>query len=103
MQIEWTIRYPFIEAYCHSCRTRFLIEFVTLTSGIKHCGAMTRLPESVYERWVAVKEMKPTGRRMGTTGEPPTATNPCDNLPTAGDDKPREPGRRDLNYNARWF
>jgi hypothetical protein len=104
MNIDWTIRFPAIEAYCHGCRTRYLIEFVTPTKHIVHCnGNRTPLPEKIYERWIAIKENKLTGRKMGATGEPLTATNPCDTLPTAGDGKLREPNRRDMDYNVKYF
>jgi hypothetical protein len=76
VNINWTIRYPFIEAFCHGCNTRYLLEFVTPTRAIKHCGGLrTQLPDSVYETWCDIRDNKLTGKRMGSEigKEPPTA------------------------------
>lgn len=60
--VKWEIRYPFIVAECPNCRTSFTIEWVTLTSAIKHCGLRTRLPEKVYEDWCAVRDAWKTAK-----------------------------------------
>jgi|GEM_PF-5092004 len=58
MAVEWTIlgATQGIKAYCDVCRTSFHIEWPSLVTSIKHCGLQTRLPEKVYERWLACKE-----------------------------------------------
>jgi hypothetical protein len=96
MKIDWTIRFPVIEAFCHGCNTRYLLEFVTPTRAIKHCNGMrTQLPESVYEKWCDIRDNKKTNKPMA-----PEAKEP----PTAGDGKlssANVPNR--LDYNVKWF
>jgi hypothetical protein len=97
MNIEWEIKFPAITAYCHGCRTSYLIEFVTPTRSIKHCGGRTRLPEKIYERWIAVKENKLTGKRYAPEigKEPPTAGD--GNNPSSS----KVPSK--LDFNVKYF
>jgi hypothetical protein len=93
VQIDWEIRFPNIVAHCRACRTSFVIEYVTPTKSIVHCGGRTRLPEKIYERWIAVKENKLTGKRYAPEigKEPPTAGD--GNNPSSS----KVPGKLDLN------
>jgi hypothetical protein len=102
MNIKWEIRYPAIVAHCLECRTDFLIEYVTLTSTIKHCGTMrTRLPEKVYESWLEAKDLFTSGKGKGklfpsaTPGEPTTAGD--GNNPSSS----KVPSR--LDFNVKYF
>jgi hypothetical protein len=96
MKIDWQIRYPFIEAFCHACQTKFIIEYVTLTTRIKHCGGCrTPLPEKTYELWCDVRDGKLTGKRYAAEGQEP---------PTAGDGKlPSATPPSRLDFNAKYF
>jgi hypothetical protein len=73
MNVDWEVRFPAITAYCHGCKTRFLIEYVSPTIAIKHCGGLrTQLPERVYELWCDIRDNKKTGKLMGPA---PTVTS----------------------------
>ena len=100
MNINWEIRYPAIVAHCLECRTDFLIEYVTLTSTIKHCGTMrTRLPEKVYETWLEAKDLFVNGKGKGRTFPSATPGEPR----TLGDGKTPEPDRSKMNYAVKYF
>jgi hypothetical protein len=56
--MRWEIKYPFVIAECPNCRTSFTIEWITLTSAVKHCGKLTRLPEAIYEKFCEIREVR---------------------------------------------
>jgi hypothetical protein len=75
MNIEWTIRFPFIIAVCQTCRQRIEIEFPTPTLHIRHCGVLrTRIPEKVLENWRDVRDMN---RKTTKSGRNVRATVRC--------------------------
>src|SRR5689334_11995035 len=59
MAVEWTIRFPYIFAYCSDCKSTFEIEKPTPTVHIRHCGNQRqRLPEKIYESFCDIRDGK---------------------------------------------
>jgi len=93
MAVEWTIRLPYIFAYCSDCKSTFEIEKPTPTVHIRHCGNQRqRLPEKIYESFCDIRDGKQTHKAwvLAQPGEePPTAGGALNKLPSAGDLKVR--------------